>query len=395
MIQFADKLKKKLKKLYKKRKRTVQEIAEYLRQRSHIDGVQLYMDFPTKYKHWSFLYFITYSMEFKVGNYFGVVYDEHGMKGDTLFPDFFAQYTAQPKEYWTYNAKELLKLLRFFREAYYVRKGRIRNKADKKYYDQMLLVHQYHLLERIDEYEKAAKEKREIGVFEQYRDVLFQQRQKIIQKYFNYPKLSKKKAKAERIRKIDRDSTHTMQSESALSAMLDPRVLMNDRFSFQFREGCRNGDPASSDSYMIIWDHKLRKEHWLYKVITHEMDTDNSVWSGLEQINKDISEWEHKTYLKKPTPAPIVDNDWHDKYEYEKVVDFSGGGFVEDGTDGNFSLGSTQRDTTRSILAGGEAVLTSRCVEAVGKGSSMLGSKIIWSFMRQKEYEAILYERKA
>jgi len=54
-----------------------------------------------------------------------------------------------------------------------------------------------------------------------------------------------------------------MKSENALRAMLDPRMLMNDRFSMQFSEGTRNGKSVSSNSYMIVWDHKLQKEHWL------------------------------------------------------------------------------------------------------------------------------------
>ena len=80
-ILFSDEMKKKLSKDYKKKKSAVQEIAEYLRQRSYIDGTRVFMENPTQYKHWSFLYFITYTMQYEIQNYFGVIYDEHGVKG--------------------------------------------------------------------------------------------------------------------------------------------------------------------------------------------------------------------------------------------------------------------------------------------------------------------------
>jgi len=127
--------------------------------------------------------------------------------------------------------------------------------------------------------------------------------------------------------------------------------------------------------------------------MTTDMDSELSIWNGVEDLKIDIHNLERKTYIKKPTPALIVDQPY--AHYGEKALDMRGGGWISDGTDGNISEASTQRDTISSILAGGEVILTERCVSAVGKGSTFLGSKILWNFMRQKEFEAILYDRKS
>ena len=394
-ILFSDEMKKKLSKDYKKKKSAVQEIAEYLRQRSYIDGTRVFMENPTQYKHWSFLYFITYTMQYEIQNYFGVIYDEHGVKGDTMFPDFYSHFTARPIDYWRNNAKDLLLMRQYFREMYLEKLGRFITKEDQAFYDNMLVHHQRALYHKIKKRKDARDkgEECETNVFDQLKDVMFETRQNFLKEHFDYLKESRNQSKKKRVRKVDRDSSKTMQSENALRSMLDPRMLMNDRFSMQFAEGSRNAKSVSCNSYMIVWDHKLQKEHWLYKVMTTDMDSDLSIWNGVEDLKIDIQNLERKTYLPKPTPAPIIDHP--NPYYGEKALDMRGGGWISDGTDGNISEASTQRDTISSILAGGETILTERCCFAVGKGSTFLGAKILWNFMRQKEFEAILYDRKS
>jgi len=398
MILFSPELKQQLKPDYQKLKPVVQELAEYLRQRSYVDGVQTFMDYPTQYKHWSFLYFIVYSMRYSVSNYFGVVYDDHGMKGDTLFPDFFAHYTSKPRGYWRYNSKDLLLMRRYFREVYREKLGRFVMKEDKDFYNNMLKLHQISLWKEVKERKEAREnneEYEEKDIFDEMKDVMFKHRQKQIKEHFEYLKESKTKEDKDRVREIDRDHSKVMQSESALRAMLDPRNLMNDRFSFQSSEGGRNGKSMSCNSSLFVWDHVLRKEHWYIKVISNDMDHDISIWNGVDKLKKDINDWELKTYIKKPVPAPIVDNYFEDKYYHAKVIDMSGGGWINDGTDGSYSEASSNRDTIQAILCGGEFVITNRAVASIGRGSTMLGSKILWSLMRQKEYEAVLYDRKS
>ena len=63
------------KELYKKHKRTVDEVCEYLRHRSWIDGIQQYSKKKPSYKWWGFKHFIAGCCEHSVHNYYGLVFD--------------------------------------------------------------------------------------------------------------------------------------------------------------------------------------------------------------------------------------------------------------------------------------------------------------------------------
>ena len=105
------------KELYKKHKRTVDEVCEYLRHRSWIDGIQQYSKKKPSYKWWGFKHFIAGCCEHSVHNYYGLVFDKDGLKGDSIFTDFYAAYASRPKGYWQYNTMELYLLVRYFKLA--------------------------------------------------------------------------------------------------------------------------------------------------------------------------------------------------------------------------------------------------------------------------------------
>ena len=55
----------------------------------------------------------------EVHNFFGCIFDRDGLKGDSIFTDFFIAYTAKPKEFWQNNIRDLHLLTQYFRDAYY------------------------------------------------------------------------------------------------------------------------------------------------------------------------------------------------------------------------------------------------------------------------------------
>jgi hypothetical protein len=89
------------------------------------------------------------------------------------------------------------------------------------------------------------------------------------------------------------------------------------------------------------------------------MDNPYSITNGFADIGFNIKTWQGKMNLKDIPKAPIVENEWDDKYGQPYVLDMSDGGGVDFGGHG--------RDTIHAYIMRGEFVITTRAVFAIGK----------------------------
>lgn len=378
------------KKNYAVHKRMVNKVIRYLKHRAMIDGTN---EFATKshYDWWKFKHFIAACMGNNVNNYFGVVFDQDDLRGDTYFPDFFTAYTAQTHEYWMQNYRELLNLLLDFAKCYRVPHGQ--HDARKKleiFYSNLMGHHIAATNEKLQEQLEAKKAGEKYGFFEDIRDEIFCEREKTIKEIFTWEKRSRADYKRERKRERKRKRKHLNKDRKTTHALRQylKQPIIGDRFQLGFN-GCSETDNERFNKpYIMVWDHKLRVEQTYLKVHSHDMDHKFSLYSGAKALDEDIQDiTDNKLNLPPAQVAPIIHNitgnyeEPQDDYE----LDMYGGGYVD--------FGEYHDDYVAARIQFGEYVLTRRCVFSIGKGNIARGAKILTQLMRQKEMEALLYEK--
>ena len=368
------------KELYKKHKRTVDEVCEYLRHRSWIDGIQQYSKKKPSYKWWGFKHFIAGCCEHSVHNYYGLVFDKDGLKGDSIFTDFYAAYASRPKGYWQYNTMELYLLVRYFKLAYMEHGDKKRDFVDDVFAHHLNIYH----LKRSE----VKQDGQMLGYWEQIRDDYFVARELTIKKEFAWKKRSRSQYKKDRKRELKAEKKFlkkTYLSEQAIKSAVK-NFIVDDRFTFNFAGSVEYHHGHLHKPHILIWDHKLRREHIYLKVHANDMDNENSLYTGVNGI-----EYEHehirnnKHELKDVIRPPMGPNNWLDWHQEPYEFDLTGGGFID--------FGDYHEDFLRAKLHYGEVVLSRKCVQAVGKGSAYIGGKILCQWMREKEFEAKNYEQ--
>jgi hypothetical protein len=371
------------KELYKKHKRVVDDVCEYLRIRSHVDGVRAYANKMPQYKWWKFKHFIAAMCLHEVHNFFGCIFDRDGLKGDSIFTDFFIAYTAKPKEHWQNNIHDLFFLTKYFREAYY--QSGEENGFTDLFVNDPFGFHLHMLQEKRMQVEDGTV----VGYFENLRDEVFQWRAKKIEEEMHprIPKRTRRQYKRDNKRKMKRRKKFlrkVQQSEQAIRQNLKV-FIYDDRFTVNCAGAAVYHHGHLNKPHIMIWDHKLRKEHIYLKVTTNNMDDNQSLFSGVEGINWELEHIaKNKTGLKPPKLPTLNSNSYGDYYEDPLEFEYDGGGFVD--------VGDYHTDWQRARLHYGEMVLSRNCVSSVGKGSAYLGGKILTQWMREKEFEVKQYE---
>ncbi len=369
------------KELYKKHKRVVDKVCEYLRVRSYVDGIQQYSTKPPNYKWWGFKHFIAGCCEHAVHNYYGLVFDKDDIKGDSIFTDFYAAYYAKPDGYWKYNTVELWLLIKYFNVAYAEHGDKKRDFVDDVFGNHLNI----YMLKKAE----VEKEGQTLGYWEQLRDDYFYAREQTIKEEFSWKKRTKSQYKKDRKReqKLEKKFLKkTYLSEQAIKAAVK-NFIVDDRFTFNFAGSVEYHHGHLHKPYIMIWDHKLRREHIYLKVHTNDMDIGHSLYAGVNGIEYELNHIRNaKHNLKDVIRPPLGMNDWwgdmhHEKHEF----DLRGGGFID--------MGDYHEDFLRAKLHYGEQVLSRNCVMAVGKGSVYRGGKILCQWMREKEFEAKMYEQ--
>ena len=369
------------KELYKKHKRVVDDVTEYLRIRSHVDGVRRYANKMPPYKWWKFKHFIATCCVHEVHNFFGVIFDKDGLKGDSIFTDFFLAYTDKPKEFWQNNLKDLHLLTRYFRDAYYQHGEENRD----LYVDDPFMHH----LQLLQNKRLETKDGDTVGYFENIRDELFQYRELEIKKYLHprIPKRTRRQYKRDNKKAMKRRKKFlrkVQQSEQAIRSNLKV-FIFDDRFTVNCAGAAVYHHGHLHKPHILLWDHKLRKEHIYLKVHTNDMDGNHSLFSGVNGINWELEHIAKNKLGLKPPKLPLLrKNTWGDYYDDHWEFEYDGGGYVD--------VGEYHTDWQRARLHAGEYVLSRHCVRAVGKGSSYLGAKILTQWMREKEFEVKKYE---
>ena len=243
------------KELYKKHKRTVDEVCEYLRHRSWIDGIQQYSKKKPSYKWWGFKHFIAGCCEHSVHNYYGLVFDKDGLKGDSIFTDFYAAYASRPKGYWQYNTMELYLLVRYFQLAYMEHGDKKRDFVDDVFAHHLNIYH----LKRSE----VKQDGQIVGYWEQIRDDYFVARELTIKKEFAWKKRSKSQYKKDRKRELKAEKKFlkkTYLSEQAIKSAVK-NFIVDDRFTFNFAGSVEYHHGHLHKPHILIWDHILRREH--------------------------------------------------------------------------------------------------------------------------------------
>ena len=369
------------KELYKKHKRVVDDVCEYLRIRSYVDGVREYANKIPQYKWWKFKHFIASCCLHEVHNFFGAIFDKDGLKGDSIFTDFFIAYTAKPKEFWQNNIRDLHLLTKYFRDAYYQS-----GEENKDLFVDDPFMHHLHLLQNK---RMEMRTSDVVGYFENLRDEVFQYRELTIKKELHprIPKRTMRQKKRDNKKSMKRRKKFlrkVQQSEQAIRSNLGIFVY-DDRFTVNCAAAAEYHHGHLHKPHIMIWDHKLRREHIYLKVHTNDMDGNHSLFSGVGGINWELEHIsKNKLGLKPPKLPHLKTNSYGDYYMDHYEFEYDGGGFVD--------VGDYHDDWQRARLHYGEMVLSRHCVRAVGKGSSYLGGKILTQWMREKEFEVKKYE---
>ena len=381
-MTLSKEMREEMKQLYAKYKKSVNKVCDYLRDRSHIDGVRRYSKNPTQYKGWKFKQIIALSMEESVNNYFGCIYDKDDIRGDSIFHDFYEAYQKQSAHYWAENPMKKFKMIRYFRDCYREPIGDFRaDENNRFFFNNLLRIHASNNMFKRREQRAATKPSYFLGMS----DETFISHREQLKRYFEWPALGKKQMKRSERKRKNKLKLKTYQSERALAKELRP-VAINDRWLITFSESAYNNNHVGSSITICDYAPKIRLEHHYYKVGAFSMDNPYSITNGFADIGFNIKTWQGKMNLKDIPKAPIVENEWDDRYGQPYVLDMSDGGGVDFGGHG--------RDTIHAYIMRGEFVITTRAVFAIGKGSVDRGMKILWHFMRQMEFEAMKYDGK-
>ena len=377
---------------YKQHKRAVDEVVNYLNHRKYVDGTLRHENKETpKYNWWGFKHYIATCMLREINNYFGCVYDKDGLRGDSIFTEFYIAYSAYPREFWMYNTPANYKIKRAYADCYL--------EPSEKHWDWFLknTLTQNKMAEqlKLNEAALAAGTATPMGYWESYRDELFINRQLTMEAHFSWPRESKsehKKKVKKRKRQKSKDLNKTFQSELAIQKIVKAPIFQDkdgsDRIQMSFMGAVDHNEPFSKP-YIMVWDHKLRREHIYLKVGTNDMDHKNSIYKGAVEVTNEIDDiTENKLNLKDPLLCPIIDNpDPYDAMFVPKEMDLRSGGYLE--------YGGPHGDTLPAILMFSEFIFSRRAMIAIGKGSTFRAGKILTQYMRQKEFEAILYEQQS
>ena len=354
---------------------TVEQVCDYLRTRSLVDGVGQYMTKPFEYKSRDFKRLFVLMIMVGVGNYFGVSFNHKKILGDTIFADFYFEYQSRDKNFWKTNNRQLRKLIRKFRKMYRRRAGYVEGSDnDNSWYSTILKAHQ---ISTVQEYKKLKEDELETAdAFAHMKDYIWRGRKAQYQEYFDWPKVSHNQAKRIHKQDAERDRSKVFQSLRAFDNLTNKNnIMFDDRFIML---SVMNSKMQDNKAIIYLFDKVLKKEHTFIHAYANDMQDDSSIWSGLDDTLGMLQHYANADTKKGSIMLPdIIDNPREDRGLYRKVV--SGGGYIEDGWYHGDSIGAE--------VMRGEFVLTSKCVRSIGRNSTSRGAEILTLMCRY--YEAI------
>ena len=360
------------------------EVCKYLRIRRHVDGVFLHMNKPFEYKSREFKRLLKLMASCNAGNYFGVAFNRHGILGDTIFTDFWHEYKLHPHEYWLNNYKPLRKLIDKYKNIYRRRGGMQEGGENSdEYYRNKYIIH------NIDAHKEWKRVFDEDGDFDpdgHVKDYYFKARKESYYKYFNWPRDSKRAARRSERNKLEHSRAKSWQSLRAFDALTNANnIMLNSRFVLTCNVS-RKAHSGKADLFLI--DTALNREHLFIHAYANTLTDDSSIWTHTQNLADKFSHYTQVDFKNKTIAVPeFRDNPRGDIFNYEKVLDLAGGGYIEHGW--------PHGDSIAAELMAGEFVWTTKSVKSVGSGCAEKGAKILTMVMRYFEatYQSNIWKK--
>ena len=364
----------------------VDRILVYLRARRVFDGT-LELDPKQNYKSRMIRKAIKLLVLSDNGNFLGVQVagDAYlfGMVGDTMYQEFFYEFHTRTMEEWEKNPRSYWKLIKKFSKMYFRRGSNGWRGGDNKKSMQGLPFEYIGMGIKTRHTDEVQTDE-----FCSYKDMIYQYQLHAYEKNFNWTKMSHKQTKKQTKRETEREKSRTRQSLLAFQALCKHNVLIDDRFNMTAL--CNTQDYQDKDK-ILLWDHRLQREHIFLRIGTNDMSDVKSIWKGAMGGIDAIRHFQEKVYssAKKDMMPQLPPFKMSERYwDHRRELDISEGGYViggahnRDSVDAINGKGAADEDNLSYIMRGEYILTTASVTYLFGNGCNFTGGRVLSLLMQ-------------